>query len=418
LASWLAQACASDPPAVDGPGGPDGPALVTDDAQVSVSPEAGGLDAAVTPPATRTDAATAVATDAAVVAQGDAGTLTPKPDAQVGPVTPDAGPSTGTDSGQPVTPSTANSTLVPHASWTCAMPAGVPPPELGTLAFTAEFAVGTTRDLGKTQFGQRKVLEFESGKISGPKLEASLMKGGYELFLSLSNGAVELEHVLMLEAKGGAPIYLRVCGLAANASDPVRVVMDFEAPTASHGQLNTTPLVGVRELSADGKKLTLRVYDVTSVTASANKVSIEQPAGLPEQTWECKVDKGTNGAEVYRETVAIGGSVRVGASKRGTRNVIPITGGTTTGRLKGKILPLGADFQLLGGDLIIDARYIALTDDNEVVIVRNCGGLGALVPVFEARSEGPYNWINENNWLSSNPSVGLGSVSLTIYGKR
>jgi hypothetical protein len=68
--------------------------------------------------------------------------------------------------------------------------------------------------------------------------------------------------------------------------------------------------------------------------------------------------------------------------------------------------------------LIIDARYVAQTDDNEIIIVRNCGGLGALVPVFEAKADGPYAWINENNWLSSNPSVGLGSVSLTIYAKR
>ena len=50
--------------------------------------------------------------------------------------------------------------------------------------------------------------------------------------------------------------------------------------------------------------------------------------------------------------------------------------------------------------------------------MRNCGPLGALVPVIEARKDGKYAWANANNFLSSDPGLGLGSVNLTIYEKR
>jgi hypothetical protein len=38
--------------------------------------------------------------------------------------------------------------------------------------------------------------------------------------------------------------------------------------------------------------------------------------------------------------------------------------------------------------------------------------------VFEASKTGKYAWLNENNWLSSDPGLGLGAVNLTIYEIR
>lgn len=310
-------------------------------------------------------------------------------------------------------------TIIPHPSWTCDMPNGIPPPRLGKPAFTAEFDVKANNDLGATQYGQRRLLQFGAGRFSGSQLDATLTSGGYEQVLTLPNGAVELEQVLVLRGGRGGYIYLRVCGTAADATSPVRVVMDFEAPNSGpYAGVNRAKLVGTRSLSADGRKLTLEVFDVTSVAPTADRVTVENPSNLPNQTWECKKLTGTKGGEVYRETVGIGGSQSVGASKRGTRNIIPITGGTSTGRLPGTILPLGADFQLLGAQFIIDARYVIKTSDGTLVIVRNCGALGALVPVFEAPSASRYAFLNEDKWLSSNPSIGLGSVSLTIFEKR
>lgn len=374
-------------------------------------PDAGNtkLDAAVKP----TDAGKML--DAGTKpAQGDAETPATKPDAGSG--------STGdTDSALPSTPASsfANSTLLPHASWTCGMPAGIPSPAGAQVVFTASLDIANIREVGDTQFGKRQLIEVNTGTFKGPKVDATVLAGGLDQPLLLQNGAVELEEILTLKTKDGKYVYLRVCGTAPNANEPMRVVMDFEAPNnSSVAFLNTAKLVGTRELDAAGKKITLTVSDISGVSAAGTPVKVENPAGVVDQTWGCKEDKGTAGTQIYKEVVNIGGSLSVGASKRGNRNIIPITGGTTTGRIKGTVLPGGGDFQILDGGFMLDARYTVKSDEGELILVRNCGPASALIPVFEARAEGPYAFLNENNWLSSSPSIGLGTVTLTITEKR
>jgi len=324
------------------------------------------------------------------------------------------------DSAAPVASSSfADSTLVPHASWTCGLPEGIPSPVGAPLVFTAELAIANVREVGDTQFGKRQLIELNTGTFKGDKLDAALQAGGLDQPLLLANGALELEEILTLKTKDGKYIYLRVCGTAPNADEPMRVVMDFEAPNGgAYAFLNTAKLVGTRTVDTAAKKLTLSVYDVSKVDAASNKISIENPAGVVDQTWDCKTDKGTAGEQIYKEVVNIGSSLSVGASKRGNRNIIPITGGTTTGRIKGSVLPGGGDFQILDSGFVLDARYTMRADDGELILVRNCGPASALVPVFEARAEGPYAFLNANQWLSSSPSVGLGTVTLTITEKR
>ena len=338
-----------------------------------------------------------------------------------GPSSADGGGNTvdQSDSGAPSAPSFADSTLVPHASWTCGMPEGIPSPTGAPVVFTATLTVTNIRDLGKTPIGKRQLVELGAGTFDGPKLKATLQEGGLDEPVVLDNGAVELEEILTLKTKDNAFIYLRVCGTAPNESEPMRVVMDFEAPSGgAYAFLNTAKLVGTRELDSGAKTIKLSVYDVAQVAPSAKKISIENPAGVVDQTWDCKTDMGSAGTQVYQEVVNIGDSRTVGASKNGTRNIIPITGGTTTGRIQGSVLPGGGDFQILDTGFVLDARYTLLTHDKELIIVRNCGPADALVPVFETRTDGPYAFMNANNWLSSSPTVGLGTVTLTITEKR
>ncbi|XYH95507.1 hypothetical protein ACMHYB_48160 [Sorangium sp. So ce1128] len=51
-------------------------------------------------------------------------------------------------------------------------------------------------------------------------------------------------------------------------------------------------------------------------------------------------------------------------------------------------------------------------------MVRNCGPFGALVPVFEARADGPYTILNTKAYVSSDPGPASGGVSLTFYERR
>jgi len=66
----------------------------------------------------------------------------------------------------------------------------------------------------------------------------------------------------------------------------------------------------------------------------------------------------------------------LGDTPMGRRRIIPITGGTCSGaRLSGKVLPGGADWQVIRPDGVahLDARYSIETADGALVYVRNRG---------------------------------------------
>jgi hypothetical protein len=63
----------------------------------------------------------------------------------------------------------------------------------------------------------------------------------------------------------------------------------------------------------------------------------------------------------------------VGLNSRGKRRIIPITGGTVTGKVTGKVLPGGADFQIVVSETTadLDARYMIELDNGEHIFVQN-----------------------------------------------
>jgi hypothetical protein len=307
-------------------------------------------------------------------------------------------------------------TIVPDASWDCGMKDGIPPPEMGKLVTEIEFMLGEVYDMGQTQFGHRLLTEIKGGTLKG-MVQGTVMTRGLDWQLTLPTGSVELEQVNVLQAQGGN-VYFRTCGVSVMGSSKVRIVPDFEAPNSGAlAFLNTGKFAGYREFDAEKKTMKMSIYDIAGVTAPGEKVTIKDPpeSELQNQTWDCKPAGGTRGAVFYTESVAIGGIVTVGQSKRGMRQLIPITGGTMMGKLAGTILDGGADFQLLGSGFILDARYTAKSSDGELIIVRNCGDASTLIPVFEAKKDGKYAFVAKNHYFSSTPSLGTGAVNITIY---
>ena len=73
--------------------------------------------------------------------------------------------------------------------------------------------------------------------------------------------------------------------------------------------------------------------------------------------------------------VTIAPPVEVGPTVSGLRRMIPITGGVVRGpRINGRVLPGGADFQLILGEgtqAHLDARYVIELDDGTRVFVQN-----------------------------------------------
>ena len=316
--------------------------------------------------------------------------------------------------------------IVPHESWSCGLPDGIPSPEGGTLVFEAAMTLDRVADVGRTQYGRRQVAVVQGGTVTGTRLNGSVMTGAIDFELTLANGVIEVEQIYVLRTSDGRYVYLRAAGTGADAKD-VRLVMDFEAPTASDvAWLNAGTYVGRRVLNAAARTMTLRVYDVSTAKPAAGSgraVRITKPAGVPPQPWDFRrADPSEQrGEEILTEIVTLGRGQSVQGGKRGNRNVLPITGGTLTGLVSGKILFGGADYQSLGntGAPPIDARYLWQTTEGDIIIVRNTTNAGiGLIPTFETRVDGKYAWLNSGKYLSSPPGMGPGGLTISMYKSK
>ncbi|HSD74668.1 MAG TPA: DUF3237 domain-containing protein [Steroidobacteraceae bacterium] len=128
----------------------------------------------------------------------------------------------------------------------------------------------------------------------------------------------------------------------------------------------------------------------------------------------------------------------IGPTPQGARRMVPITGGSFEGpRLRGSIMPGGADWQVLRGDGVseLEALYLLRTHDDVLIQVRNRGlrhGPEAVmqrlfagepvdpreyyfraVPSFAAPA-GAYEWLNRSIFLCSGARQ-ANSIQLWMY---
>jgi len=310
--------------------------------------------------------------------------------------------------------------LVPSPAWPCGMAEGIPVPERGVPVFEATLQLDQIYDLGRTPCGRREVFVVHGGTVTGAKINASVMTGGLDFQLSFSNGAREIEELFVLRTADGMYIYLRNLGAAADPGD-VRMVPDFEAPNAgNYNWLNTGKYAGRRTVDPAARTMKITVYDVSGVAVAAdasNSLHVVKPADVANQPRDYRraAPGEKRGEQLITENVTLAPSQSVGQTKIGGRNIIPITGGTLSGKITGKVLAAGADYQTLANQATLDARYLWQTSDGEVIIVRNAGPVASLVPAFEARVDGKYAWLNLGTYLSSSPGMGAGGVGLRFY---
>jgi hypothetical protein len=79
---------------------------------------------------------------------------------------------------------------------------------------------------------------------------------------------------------------------------------------------------------------------------------------------------------LFRAEITLAPPQELGVTPRGRRRIVPISGGRFQGeRLSGRVLPGGADWQLVRPDGVacLDARYTLETEDGALVYVRNEG---------------------------------------------
>jgi len=79
---------------------------------------------------------------------------------------------------------------------------------------------------------------------------------------------------------------------------------------------------------------------------------------------------------LFRAEITLAPAQELGEAPHGRRRIIPITGGRVSGeRLAGRVLPGGADWQVVRTDGVaeLDARYTIETGDGALVYVSNRG---------------------------------------------
>lgn len=112
-----------------------------------------------------------------------------------------------------------------------------------------------------------------------------------------------------------------------------------------------------------------------------------------------------HGEFLYEALVEIAETRMLGHGPLGERRIVPILGGSFAGpRLSGRVLPGGADRQLVRADGIkeLDALYELETDDGAVLTVRNRvlvdASADGATPIFSkldvVAPAGPHDWIN------------------------
>ncbi len=80
--------------------------------------------------------------------------------------------------------------------------------------------------------------------------------------------------------------------------------------------------------------------------------------------------------KLFQIEIALAAPQELGDTPQGRRRIIGITGGRFSGeRLSGRVLPGGADWQVIRADGVadLDARYTLETSDGALIYVRNRG---------------------------------------------
>jgi hypothetical protein len=319
-------------------------------------------------------------------------------------------------------------TIIPTAEWACGLPMGIPAPVDGTLVLDIELELEPALAFGATPYGDRTALISKSGTVSGDA-EGELLEGGFDWEITLPSGARELETRHIMRTSGGTLIYMRGCGVGVGSA--TRLVMELEVSGASaQAALQTGTYLATREVGDGSARYAIYRFDEpVAIDAAAPVVTIERSAedrALRPQTWECAGPPAgsSEGAQIMEATVGIGGSLAVGTTQLGSRNIIPITGGTfggmgTAASVEGEVIPGGADFQLTpsGGSFQIEARYAMRTDDGDLISVRNCGGFGGTVPRFEVALDSPYAYLNDGDYFGR-IGVSIGAVIISVFERE
>lgn len=132
---------------------------------------------------------------------------------------------------------------------------------------------------------------------------------------------------------------------------------------------------------------------------------------------------------VFDIRAEIGEAINGGRSPQGVRMTIPITGGEVTGKVNGKIIPGGADYQLINPEQQrseLQAVYTIMTEDSIAIHVCNEGinrfapddSYFMTAPRFECDIRSHYNWLNNRIFVCKPIGFEKDAITLRVWEVR
>lgn len=108
--------------------------------------------------------------------------------------------------------------------------------------FTIKLQAGAPQMLGKTPFGERRVVAVTGGSFEGPRLRGTVEPGGSDWILVRPDGSLRLDVRLTLKTDDGALIGMTYAGYRHGPPAVIERLARGEAVDASEYYFRTLPL--------------------------------------------------------------------------------------------------------------------------------------------------------------------------------
>jgi hypothetical protein len=95
-------------------------------------------------------------------------------------------------------------------------------------------------DLGRTPYGERRVIHILGGRFEGPRLRGRIVPGGADWQLIRADGVADLRARYTLETEAGERILVRSDGLRHGPADVIARLARGESVDPSHYYFRTT----------------------------------------------------------------------------------------------------------------------------------------------------------------------------------
>ena len=142
--------------------------------------------------------------------------------------------------------------------------------------FTVQAELGPIINLGRTPYGERRIIDIVGGSVHGPKLNGRILPGGADWQIVRADGAADIQARYTIETAAGARILVSSDGLRhgppalmkrlarGDSVDPAlyyfRTVMRFETGHPSADWLNR--IIALAKGAREKNAVKLDVYEV------------------------------------------------------------------------------------------------------------------------------------------------------------